>query len=161
MAAMTQDRVARKRGSGAIRETLVIGTSNTTYVGAIVNRRTTTARAFTATAATGRRIAGVVVRKDSTANGPGAGTGVGNASGTEKVIIEYGNEVLVGIKTAIRTNTSLGLNVFVSDDQTVGGTAVGTAAARVKAGILRAFEASDKSTGWLAVAVFGPTDIAV
>ncbi len=161
MAAMTQDRVARKRGSGAIRETFVIGTSNTTYVGAMVNRRNTTGRAFTATAATGRRIAGVVVRKDSTTDGFGAGTGVGNASGTQKVIVEYGNEVLMAIRTAIRTNTSLGLNVFISDDQTVGGTAVGTAAARVVAGRLTAFEASDKSTGWVAVAVFGPTNIAV
>lgn len=160
MAAMTQDRVARKRGA-AMSESYVVGTSNTTYVGSLVNRRNTTARVFTGTAATGRKIAGVVVRKDSTTDGPGAGTGVGNASGTQKVLVEYGNEVLMGVKTAIRTNTSLGLNVFVADDQTVGGTAVGTAAARVKVGILRAFEASDKSTGWVAIAVFGPTDIAV
>lgn len=160
MAALTQDRVTRKRGA-AIRETLVIGTSNTTYVGAIGLRKNTTARLFTGSAATGRRIAGIVVRKDSTTNGNGAGTGVGNTSGTEKVIIEYGNEVSLNVKTAIRTNTSLGLNVFCSDDQTVGGTAVGTSAARIVVGQLRAWDASDKSTGWVAIGVFGPTNIAV
>lgn len=160
--ALTQDdiRTRLKRGA-AIRESFVIGTSNTIYLGSIANRRSTTGRVFDGTAATGRRIAGIVVRKDSTTNGIGAGTGVGNASGTEKVIVEYGAEFLMKIKTAIRTNTSLGLNVFVADNETVGGTAVGTAAARVNAGRLTAFEASDKSTGWVAIAVFGPTNIAV
>ena len=83
------------------------------------------------------------------------------ASGTQKALFEYGAEYLFTIKTAIRTNTSLGLNVFVADDDSVGGTAVGTAAARVVVGRLTAFEASDKSTGWVAVGVFGPTNIAV
>ena len=160
MAALTQDVVRKKRGVGG-RDTLAIATSITLYVGSLLNRRNTTGRALAATAATGRRILGVAQVLKSTTNGPSAGTGVGNASGTEEVEYEYGNEHLFTIKTAIRTNTSLGLNVFVIDDQTVGGTAAGTAAARVTVGVLRSWEASDKSTGWVAVGVFGPINIAV
>jgi hypothetical protein len=159
MAAQTQDVIRRSRGTAST-ERAAIATSSTVYVGSLLARRNTTGRALAATAATGRRVLGVAVQKVG-AQGPGGGTGVGVAGGTEYVKYEYGNEHLFTIKTAIRTNTSLGLNVFVIDDQTVGGTAAGTAAARVNAGRLVAFEASDKSTGWVAVAVFGPTNIAV
>lgn len=160
MAALTQDVVRKSRGAGS-REVVAIGTSSTLYVGSLLARRTTTGRAVAATAATGRRVLGVAKLLNSTTAGPSAGSGVGDTSGTQEVEYEYGNEHLFTIKTAIRTNTSLGLNVFVADDQTVGGTAVGTSAARVNVGRLVAFEASDKSTGWVAVAVFGPVNIAV
>jgi hypothetical protein len=160
MAALTQDAIRRSRGKG-YREVLAIATSGTVYVGSLLNRRNTTGRAVAATAATGRRILGVAKMLNSTTNGPGAGTGVGVTGGGEEVEVEYGNEHLFAVKTAIRTNTSLGHNVFVADDNMVGGTAVGTAAARVVAGRLVAWEASDKSTAWVAVAVFGPTNIAV
>lgn len=160
MAALTQDRVTKPRGTYLVQD-YTIGTSNTVYLGGIVHRKNVGGRVFAGTAATGRRIAGIVTRKDSTTDGPGAGTGVGNASGTQKVQVAYDGEFLLNVKTAIRTNTSLGLVVFCADDQTVGGTAVGTAAARVSVGILRAFEASDKSTGWVKVGAILPVNIAV
>jgi hypothetical protein len=160
MAALTQDVVRRSRGVG-YREVLAIGTSATLFVGSLVARRNTTGRALAATAATGRRILGVAKVLNSTANGPSAGTGVGDTNGTQEVEVEYGNEHLFTIKTALRTNTTLGLNLFVSDDNLAAGTAVGTAAARVVIGRLVAWEASDKSTGWISVGVFGPTNIAV
>lgn len=160
MAALTQGKMRRKRGAG-MRERLAIATSSTLYVGSLVCRKNSTGRAFAATAATGRRIAGVAVALHSTANGDTAGTGVGNASGTEEVEIEYGNEHLMTIKTALRTTTHLGLNFFVGDDDMVAGTAAGTAAARVTVGRLVAFEDANKTTGWVAVAVFGPTNIGV
>lgn len=158
--ALSKDTGRKSRGVG-IQDTIAIGTGSTAYVGSLAVRRTTTGRALAGTAATGRRVLGVIKRLDSDVNGPGAGSGVGNTAGTQKALIEYGNEHLFAIKTAIRTNTSLGLNVFVADDETVGGTAVGTAATRVNAGRLTRFEASDKSTGWVAVAEFGPVNIAV
>jgi hypothetical protein len=159
MAALTQDAIRRSRGTASM-ERGSIKTSSTIYIGSIVARANAGQRLVAGTAATGRRIAGVAVRFDG-AGGRTGGTGVGNAGGTEYCAYEYGNEHLFTIKTAIRTTTSLGLNVFIADDQTVGGTAVGTSAARVNVGRLVAFEASDKSTGWVAVGVFGPTNIAV
>lgn len=158
--ALTQDKIRRSRGT-PMTERVAIGTAGTLYVGSLCARRTTTGRAFAGTAATGRKILGVAVCKDGSTTGPGAGTGVGNTGGTQYALVEYGNEHLFTVKTAIRTNTSLGLNVFIADDDSVGGTAVGTAAARIVAGELVAWEASDKSTAWVAVRRFANANIAV
>ena len=157
--ALSADKLRNSRGA-PYQNRLAVATGSTIYVGSLAVRRSTTGRALAATAATGRRIEGVVVRLDGP-NGPGAGTGIGNTGGTQYAIIEYGNEHLVTVATAIRTNTSLGLNVFISDDDKVAGTAVGTAAKRLPVGELVAYEASDKSTGWVAIRRFATTNIAV
>lgn len=161
MTALTQDTLRRTRGGDFYQDTMTIGTGSTVYEGSQVNRINSTGRVVAATAATGRRYFGLVVRLDDDTNGPGAGTGVGNTSGTQKALVRYGDEHLMTIATAIRTNTSLGLNVFVSDDATVAGTAVGSAGTRVAVGELVDWEASDKSTGWVASRRFAKTDIAV
>jgi hypothetical protein len=155
--ALTQDRNVAylKEIGGSYDYRGAITTAIRIYRGGLVCRKNT-GRFSAATAATGRRIAGVCVGFEGT-----LATGLGVAGGTEYAKLRRNLPVLVNIKTAIRTTTSLGLNVFVSDDQTVGGTAVGTAAARVVAGHLLEFEALDKSTGWVMVGVFGPTNIAV
>lgn len=158
--ALSRDTNRKARGVG-IEDTIAISTGATVYVGSLVCRVNTTGRASAATAATGRRILGVVERLDSTVNGSGAGTGVGNTSGTQIALIRYGDERYVAVKTAIRTNTSLGLNVFVADDNTVGGTAVGTAATHVSVGELTAWAETDKSAGWVAIRRFASTNIAV
>lgn len=158
--ALSADKNRKARGAGQL-TTVAIATSSTLYVGSLAARRNTTGRALAATAATGRRILGVVERLDSDVNGPGAGSGVGNTGGTQKALIRYLDERSFTIKTAIRTNTSLGLNVFVGDDDSVGGTAVGTAATHCVVGELVEWDASDKSTGWVAIRRFAGTDIAV
>lgn len=160
MAALTQDAIRKARGAG-IREVIAIGTSGTVYIGSLCVRRNTTGRALAGTAATGRRILGVAKSFHSDTTGQTGGTGVGVTGGTEKVEVEYGNEHLFAVKTAIRTNTSLGLTVYLADDNMIGGTAVGTSAARVAVGRLAAWEASDKSTAWVAVAAFGHANITV
>lgn len=158
MAALTQDRITRTvRGGTILNDDIAIKTSSRIYRGGFVNRLNAGGRAVAATAATGRRLAGLSVGFRGA-----VGTGLGVAGGTEYVKVERNVLGLVNIKTAIRTTTSLGLNVFVSDDNTVGGTAVGTSAARVVAGTLMRFEASDKSTGWVFVGgLLGAVSIAV
>jgi len=158
--ALTEDKNRKARGSGQ-KLKVAIATSSTVYVGSLVCRRNTTGRCLAATAATGRRILGVVERLDSDADGPGSGTGVGNTGGTQYAMIRYLDERSFTVATAIRTNTSLGLNVFVSDDDKVCGTAAGTAGKRVAVGELVAWDASDKSTGWVAIRRFATTNIAV
>lgn len=158
MAAATQDRNRKsQRGTPQYTSRLAIKTSSRIYRGTMVNRLNAGGRAVAASAATGRRIAGVAIHFE----GGTVNTGLGVAGGTEFVTVESGRLYLADVKTAIRTTTSLGLNVFVADDQMVGGTAVGTAAARIVAGRLIEFEASDKSTAWVHIGVFGPTNIAV
>lgn len=158
--ALSRDTNRKARGAGQQME-VAIATGATLYVGSLAVRRNTTSRALAGTAATGRRILGVVEQLNSTVNGPGAGTGVGNTSGTEIAVIRYLDERRITVATAIRTNTSLGLNVFVADDDKVAGTAVGTAGTRVKVGQLVEWAETDKSAGWVAINRFGPTDIAV
>lgn len=146
--ALSADKIRKTRGQPLGEERIAIKTSATLYVGSLVGRVESTGRAKAAAAATSERLAGLCVKLEGDS---GVGTGVGDTSGTEYAIVQYGHEALVTIKTAVRTNTSLGLNLFIADDDQVGGTAVGTAATRNPAGELTAFEASDKSTGWIAL----------
>jgi hypothetical protein len=163
MTALSADKIRAQRGAQT-EERAAIGTASTIYVGSLAFRRTTTGRIFAATAATGRRVAGVCVRLDGP-NGPGTGSGVGNTSGTQYAVFAYGGEWEMTIKTAIRTNTSLGLNVFAADDDVVAGTAVGTAGKRIVVGELIAWSSTtsttDKSKGWVAIRSFATTNIAV
>lgn len=153
MAALTQDKIRQRRGNGQVDE-YTIATGQTVYIGSLVTRATTSERVRTAAAGTNRFVVGIAEEFV----GPSA-NGVGNTAGTEKVRVRYLDEHLMTIATAIRTTTSLSKNVFVGDDDTVAGTGVGTAGVRVKVGELVRFEASNKSTGWVAVRRFGATDI--
>ena len=154
MAAQTQDEIRTTRGLPSGEEIFTINTSSTVYRGSLIGLLEADGRAIAAAAATNQRFAGIAV--DLISDGAATGTGVGVAGGTEKVQVQWGHEVLMNVATAIRTTTSLGLDVFVADDQTVGGTAVGTAATRNVVGELVAFEAADKSTAWVRLRVRGP-----
>lgn len=153
--ALTNDAVRDVRGDGEFEE-VSIATGSQLYINGLVTRKNTTARAVDATAATGHRILGLA----RSFSGP-TGDGLGVTDGTEKVLVEYLSEAELSIATAIRTNTSLGLNVFVSDNETVGGTGVGTAGTRIAVGELISFTSTDKSTGYVALRRFAGTDIAV
>lgn len=152
--ALSADKIRKTRGTPLGEERIAIKTGATLYVGSLAGRVEATGRAKAAAAATTERFVGLVTRLEGSS---GVGTGVGDTSGTEYAIVQYGHEALVTIKTAIRTNTSLGFNVFVADDDQAGGTAVGTAATRNAIGELTAFEASDKSTGWVALRRSSPS----
>lgn len=152
--ALTQDFIRTQEGNGHL-EVLSIKTGEQLRVGSAVCRLNTTGRAV-AGAGTVRRTAGVALRF----LGPNA-DGLGVADGTEEVEVGYLDEYEFPVRTAIRTNTSVGLNVFWSSDDAVGGTAVGTAGVQVNAGELVRFSASDKSKGFVAVRRFAPATIAV
>jgi hypothetical protein len=151
-------RASRGRPAGKSRASIV--TSTTVYIGSLLNEVTSNtalpARVRVAAAATSRKIAGVCVAFEADNALP---TGVGNTGGTQYAVFEWGNEWLFTLKTSLRTNSSVGLNGFVSDDDTVGGTAVGTAAVRVVVGIIT--ERPAITTAWVAVRQFAGTNIAV
>jgi hypothetical protein len=141
MAAVTADQTAITRANASVIEDVFpIKTSVTLYVGALANFVTATGRVRSAAAETGSGLscAGLVTEiiNDS---GAAISAGTGNSGGTVKARITWGQEVLLNVKTAIRTFTNLGKTVFVADNVTVGGTAVGTATQRVQAGELCAF----------------------
>lgn len=148
MTALSQDAVTATRGlcDGEVR--VAIATGSTLYVGGHAGRVKASGRVKAAAALATEDYEGLIVRLE----GPsGVGSGVGDTAGTQYAVIQFGMEALVPIRTAIRTTTSLSRNLFVSDDNAAGGTAVGTAAARRPMGELVSFEASDMSTGWVAL----------
>lgn len=142
MTAVTVDQLALTRATPtqAIEDVFPIKTSVTVYVGTLCNFVTATGRVRTAAAETGSGL-GVAGRCTEIINDSGAiiSAGTGNTGGTIKARIVWGDLMLLNVKTAIRTFTNTGKTVFVSDNVTVGGTAVGTSATRVQAGMLCAF----------------------
>lgn len=156
--ALTQDSIPNFRGP-ALADEMVIATGSQLYIGGLVAIDTTTGRAVPASAAADRRIAGYA----SFFKGPDQ-NGLGNTAGDERVVVKHQCELEVGVATAIRTSAALGLSVFVSDDETVGGTAVGTAGVQVAVGELVAFvdeTGSDKSRGYVAVRRFAADKIGI
>ena len=126
-------------------------------IGSGLVTRNASGRAIPAAKTASTRIAGVAVKF----TGPNS-DGLGVADGTEKVVVAWDHEVQFDVKTAIRTTTHLDLVVFVSDDHTVGGTAVGTAAVRIPVGAMRSFvDGTSKAKAWVHVRRTLPVNIAV
>jgi hypothetical protein len=150
MTAVTADQLAITQASPAqaIEGIFPIKTSQTLYVGALANFVVATGRVKSAAAETtaGLMIAG---RVTEIINESGAviSAGTGNTGGTVKARIVWNDLMLLNVKTAIRTFSNLGKTVFVADNVTVGGTAVGTAALRVQAGMLVAFATAGGQIG--------------
>jgi len=161
MAALSADVIRQKRGIGTTTN-MVIGTGATVYIGSLIARGTATARGIAAAVGTVRRVVGVC--EAFNVSGSVDADGVGDTSGNERMEVGYGFEYDFNVLTAIRTNTSLGLRVFVSTDNDVGGTAVGTSAVQVVAGTLVAWTdevGTSKTNGWIKVHGFTSTNIAV
>jgi hypothetical protein len=129
------------------------------YKGSTLIRRTTTGRAkaggvFTAA---NWRMLGVCVGFYSDANGNNETAGVGDTSGTVYAKWELPEQYLMTVRTAIRTNAALGTQVILSDDVSVGGTAIGTNTGlnQIIAGNLVAFDENSntaKALGWVQIA---------
>ena len=154
--ALSADKVPQRQSRGrATRDRQAIATSQTVYIGGLLNFVTTTGRVRAGAAATSRKIAGVCVGFEADDATP---TGVGNTAGTQYAVIEYGNEWLFTVTTALRTYAAQGLNGFVSDDDKIGGTAVGTAAVRVVAGEISTAKASS-TTAWVAIRRFATSNV--
>ena len=158
MTALTADAIRITRGDFTL-ERLVIFTASRVYIGGLVNRLNAGGRAVAATAATGRKFAGLAMTFEGTNQ-----SGLGVTAATEFVVIGHGGDVQVNVVTAARTNTSLGLNLFVADDNAINGTAVGSAGTRLAAGELTSWvdeTGTSKALGWLRVRRFATTNIAV
>lgn len=165
MTTLSADKIRRRRGTPQL-ERYAISTGQTVYVGSSALIVDSTGRlrkgeSETDVAATAREVAGVVVKLEDSDGG--VGSGVGDASGTEYAIVDYGSEFLFDLHSDIQTATSLRKNLFCGndDDNLAAGTAcAATSGSWVPLGQLMAFEASDKSTGWIRVARFGKNDVA-
>ncbi len=142
MTAVTTDQLAITKASPsqAIEYVYAIKTSVTVNVGTLVNLVVATGRVRSAAAETGNAIM-VAGRCTEIINDSGAiiSAGTGNAGGTIKARVVWNDMMLLSVKTAIRTFTNVGKTVFVADNVTVGGTAVGSAGVRVQAGMLADF----------------------
>jgi hypothetical protein len=156
--ALSADATRDYRGTNNMQvETFSIKTSATLYIGSLA-AFTTLGRIQAAAAAASLRPAGVVTEIVNE-SGSSITAATGNAGGTVKAKVAWGHEVLVAVKTAARTYVNLGKNVFISDDDNVTDTTgAGTAAVRVKIGSITEFADANKTTGWLALRVYGDAD---
>ncbi len=159
MTVLTQHDIANARGTPEF-TVIPITTGNQIYIGGLVCQLIgATGRASAGTAATGRRFVGYAY------SFPGPiGDGLGVTDGTETVRVAYLDELELTVETSLRTNTTLGLNVFVSDDQTVAGTGVGTAGTQLPVGELVAWvdeTGTSKATAWVAIRRFAQANIGV
>lgn len=154
MANFTTDTDVLTKGPSGITIRRAIGTAEKIYRGSVCMVDEDTDRALVAAASTG--MGRVFVAEYF--SGP-TGTGTGVTAATEFVHGRRGTMVLMNVLTALRTSTALGLNVFAEDDNTVGGTGVGTSAAQVPVGELVELEAA--TTGWVYLDHFAQTNIGV
>ena len=157
MAAITADKIRDERAVAQKVETILpIKTASTVYVGGLANISTLN-RVVNATAAASERFGGLVeeIINDS---GSVISAGTGNTAGTVKARISWGHEVLMDVRTAARTYANHGKNVFVSNNNDVTDTtAAGTAAVRVKIGMIAEFNGV-KTEAWVALRRYGDTD---
>lgn len=164
MTTLSADAIRAKRGTPQL-ERYTITTGATVYVGGSSMLVGTTGRvkagaSVTGTAASGLQAAGVIVKLEKT-DGQ-IGTGVGDTSGTQTAIVDYGSEFLFTLHSSIQTNTSLRKNVYFgnSDDNLAAGTScAATSGAWVPMGQLMAFDTGGKTKGWVRIARFGKTDV--
>jgi hypothetical protein len=150
MTAVTADQLPIERATlKAVDDVAPITTSNTVYVGTLVNFVTSTGRVCSGTAAASRTFAGECI-EILNETGASLSAGTGNTGGTVKARYRWGHELLLAIGTATRTFTNYGKTVTVKDNATVGGTGVGTAAVRVTVGVLSQFiSQTDKTKGYV------------
>lgn len=150
MTAVTVDQIPIERGiENALEDVAPITTNNTVYVGTLLNFVTSTGRVASATAAASRAFAGLCVEilNDSSS---AITAGTGNTAGTIKARYRWNHEVLMALRTATRTFANIGKTVTVLDNNTVGGTGVGTAGVRVTVGSLAWFpDLSDKTKAYI------------
>jgi len=158
MAAITADKTRPERSiAKKTQSTFAVATSQTVYIGGFVNFVNSTGRVTGAANAAARRFAGVV--ESVVCDGPPPAAITGDASGTVKVLVSWGHEVLADINTAARTFANLGRNVFVANNNDLTDTtAAGTATLRVKVGMISEFTNAARSEAWVALRVFGDAD---
>ncbi len=157
MAALTQDRspvYLKFRGKTLYEDEAPIATGETVYKGSKLVQSLSTGRVKAAGVLTAAAwtIKGVCTGFRSDANGNNEGSGVGDTAGTVRAKFVVPEQYLVDVAAAIRTEAALNTTVICADDQTVGGTAIGTNTGlnQILAGTLVAFQdGSSLARGWL------------
>lgn len=134
--AITADKIRKRKNLSQMTTELVsVVTSSTVYVGALVNFKAATGRVAAAAATATEMFAGEVLSWENTSGSPLTAI-TGNTGGTVKVLVGFGHQALVTLAAGLRTNSKIGKVVYASDNDTVQGTAAGTAAVRIQVGTL-------------------------
>lgn len=148
--ALTEDKIVRSRGAATM-DRLPIADGAKIHVGSLVAVSTAGGGALPAEDDATHRVVGVALSLEADGDFP---TGEGDAAGTQYVVVGYDAEFELDIDAAARDASSIGANMEVVDDGTVG---KGTNAVMV--GELRSFTRSDMSKGWVAVRQFAAYDL--
>ena len=148
--ALSEDARRKRRNVGnQMVADYTVGTGEVIHYGALVVFDTATKRADKATAATSRKFIGMA---EEAATGNTAGTV------TVKVSWNYEAELPVVATQITEVSARVGINAFVSDDDTVTtGTNAGTAGVRVRVGEIVEVDTTN-STAWVALRQFSQDD---
>ncbi len=159
MAAVTADQIRIERGiQNKVYTTYPVVTSQTVYIGTLVSHAPGGSGRVRSGAATANyKFAGVV---ESVVNDSGSFISAitGNADGTVKVRVSYGQEILITCLTAMYTSTNLNRTALLKTNNEVDGTAVGTAALRQAVGMVTQLESTNLV--WVKLRAIGTADAA-
>jgi hypothetical protein len=144
MAAVTADQIRIERAvQDKVFETYAVTTSQTVYIGTLVSFAPgAPARVRSGAATANYRFAGIVeeVINDS---GSFLSAITGNADGTVRVKVSYGQEALITCITAMYTTSNLNKTALLKTNNEVEGTAVGTAALRQAVGMITEMQSTN------------------
>ncbi len=158
MAAVTADQIRIERGvQNKVYATYAVTTSQTVYIGALASWAPGSNRVRSGAATANYRCAGLV---ESVVNDSGSFISAitGNADGTVKVRVSYGQEILITCITAMYTYTNLNKTALLKTNNEVEGTAVGTAAVRQAVGMIT--ELQSTNLVWVKLRAIGTGDAA-
>lgn len=157
MAALSADKIRNRRGTNNTRqEVFSVKTSTTVYIGGMA-AFTTLGRVVPAANTANYRPGGMIVDFVNE-SGSAISAITGNTGGTVKVLVEWGSEFEVDVRTAARTLINIGKTVYaITDNEVTDTTAAGTAAVRVAMGMLTEFTNASKTAAYVAFRVYGDT----
>lgn len=156
MAALSADKIRNRRATNNTRqEAFAVKTSTTVYIGSMA-AFTTLGRVVPAANTANYRPGGMIVDYVNE-SGSAISAITGNAGGTVKVIVEWGSEFEMDVKTAARTLINIGKTVYaLTDNEVTDATAAGTAGVRVAMGSITEFtDMTNKDTAYVAFRVYG------
>lgn len=154
--ALTEDKTVRTYGASAIPREAVIVSGSQIFRGSLMTRSHSTGRVKAGVDETAHDFYGICVGFTSET---GEGLGVGNAGGTEKALAVTDLRVEIDVEAAARDDANLGKNMFLADDETVGGPTAQTG--DIKVGELMEWAVADRSRGIVWLGHYSDTDATV
>jgi hypothetical protein len=147
----------RKRRGTPLYASAPIADGVTVYIGSLVAIQEGTGRLTTVTDGAARKVYGVVEAFATSDGGPGTGTGVGDAAGTQYALCGYGCEYEFAISAALDEDQFLLENASAADDDTLSTSADIGSNSQV-AGTLTEFTNAARTLGFCAIRKFAPAD---